>query len=174
MRKLLLLLSCTLVLMSGCTKSNIVSPDGPVEPDFNIKDNVELDMEQMQDVLDEQFVQTEDYPFGQAIEFYIDEKDTSLYLMITVDDDTDPEAAAAYGMEIIDAFNDEAATQDFSYEPSSDDSYGGFSDNYHVWIQIMPESTKEDETTWLVDDNIPAGTNYMVEPREAVTAENQE
>ena len=164
MKKLLLTLSCVL-LLCGCTKSNIVSPEGPVEPDFSIKEDVVLDMVQIQETLDELFVGSEEYPFGKEIEFYIDEKDTSLYLMVTVADDTDPQVAAEYGMAMIEAFNDEVATQDFSYAPSSEESYGGFSDKYHVWIQIMPESTKEDEETWIVDDNIPAGTNYMVEPK---------
>lgn len=165
MKKGLMLLAC-LLLLSGCTKSNIVSPDEPVVPDFSIKDDIVLDMAQMQEVLDEEFVGSEDYPFGQEIEFYIDENDTSLYLMVTVDDDTDPQTAAEYGMAIIDAFNDEVSTQDFSYEPSSEDSYGGFSEKYHVWIQIMPASTKEDESTWLVDDVITAGSNLAVEPKQ--------
>ena len=42
-----------MVLLCGCTKSNIVQPDaGEAEsPDFNIYNNIELDMDQFRAVL---------------------------------------------------------------------------------------------------------------------------
>ena len=49
-RALLVAAGC-MVLLCGCTKSNIVQPDaGEAEsPDFNIYNNIELDMDQFRD-----------------------------------------------------------------------------------------------------------------------------
>ena len=54
------------------------------------------------------------------------------------------------------------ASQDLSYAPSTDDYYGGYAETHNIWIQVMPESTVDDEDTWLVDDVIMAGDQEPV------------
>ena len=47
---------------------------------------------------------------------------------------------------------------------SDEGYYGGYAETHNIWIQVMPESTKDDESTWLVDDVIIAGDQEPVSP----------
>ena len=74
MRKILVLLACAAVL-SGCApKSNIVSPDsteGTVagQPDFDAKDDVEIDWEQAKVDAEDIFTDTKEYPY--SVDFHL-------------------------------------------------------------------------------------------------------
>lgn len=164
MKRLMLLLSCVL-LLSGCTKSNIVTPEGTIAPDFNVKEGIQIDWNQVRGDLSELFTAANNYPMNEMIEFNVDDTEKTVYLMLTVKDDTTKEQAAAFATDLVKAFNDSVSVQDFSYEGSTADSYGGFFQKYSVCIQVMPASTKEEESTWLVDDIIPAGEQKAIEAK---------
>lgn len=171
--KSILLAACCGLLLCGCTEKNIVTPDATVavEPDFGIKENVQIDWEQIQEDLNDEYLDGNDeYPFVKNIDFYTDEseEDMSLYMMVTVADDIPAEVAAEFGTVLMKRFNDAVAQQDFSYGNSSENSYGGFFDVYNGWIQIMPESTADNEDTWLVDDVIIRQDDYIeIQPGKA-------
>ena len=162
MKKILIAIGCAL-LLSGCTESNIVDPrNGSAVPETGIVEGIQIDWGQVQDELDEEFVGSDDYPYGENIDFYVE--DGNAYMMITVQDGVTKEEAASYATAIIKALNDSVATQDFSYKNDGTSMYGKFSQENVVWIYVMPESTVDDESTWLVDDAIVPGQERPVEP----------
>ncbi len=155
-------LGCALFL-SGCTESNIVDPEkGSAVPETGVVEGIQIDWGQVQDELDEEFVASDDYPYGENIDFYVE--DGNAYMMITVKDGVSKEEAANYATAIIKALNDSVAMQDFSYQNDGTSMYGKFSQENVVWIYVMPESTADDESTWLVDDAIVPGQERPVEP----------
>ena len=125
-------------------------------------EGIQIDWGQVQDELDEEFVASDDYPYGENIDFYVE--DGNAYMMITVKDGVSKEEAANYATAIIKALNDSVAMQDFSYQNDGTSMYGKFSQENVVWIYVMPESTADDESTWLVDDAIVPGQERPVEP----------
>ena len=58
---------------------------------------------------------------------------------------------------MIKGFNDLIAQQNSDYAPSSENSYGGFVEQYGIYVLVSPDSTKDDSTTWILEDTIPAG-----------------
>ena len=71
MGKRALLVACgCMLLLSGCTKSNIVQPDASEaeEPDFNVYNNIELDMDQFHEEVNEICLDEDDYPMADSID----------------------------------------------------------------------------------------------------------
>ncbi|OUQ17390.1 hypothetical protein B5E84_10125 [Lachnoclostridium sp. An14] len=162
MKKVLIAIGCA-ALLSGCTQSNIVKPEnGSVVPETGVIEGIQIDWAQVQEELDDQFVGSEDYPYGVNIDFYVE--DENAYVMTTVEDGVSKEEAARYASAVIRGINDSVAMQDFSYKNDGSSFYGKFSDENVVWIYVMPESTVDDESTWLVDDAIIPGRQRLVEP----------
>ena len=60
----------------------------------------------------------------------------------------------------------EAAVQDFSIETSTEDSYGGFFQDYTLNLIVMPDGMMTDKSVWLVNMTIPAGSNEAIVPAE--------
>ncbi|MFT4006161.1 MAG: hypothetical protein QM683_11190 [Lacrimispora sp.] len=92
---------------------------------------------------------------------------------------TTPEEAVEFANAAMRAINDEAAMQDFSFEKSSDTSYGGFFKEYDVHLIVMPDYTMKEKQYWLVDMDIPKGSDEKIVPKEGAvimetTAEDQE
>ena len=72
MGKRALLVACgCMLLLSGCTKSNIVQPDASEaeEPDFNVYNNIELDMDQFHEEVNEICLDEDDYPMAELEDF---------------------------------------------------------------------------------------------------------
>ena len=88
-RALLVAAGCML-LLSGCTKSNIVQPDASQaeEPDFNVYNNIELDMDQFHDEVNEICLDENDYPMADSLDFTIDEDKALIDVTIVVKDGT--------------------------------------------------------------------------------------
>ena len=145
-RLLLIALGCA-AFLAGCTESTILDPTGPAVPETEIIEGIQIDWNQVQDELDEEFVESDDYPYGKNIDFYVE--DGNAYMMVTVEDGVSKEEAAEYATAIIKALNDSVAMQDFSYQNDGTSMYGKFSQENVVWIYVMPESTADEERTWL-------------------------
>ena len=178
MYRALCILGCA-VMLGGCTESNIVNPENAtVTPETGIIEGIELDWDQVTDELNDEFVKSDKYPFGDKIQLNVDEG--NVYIMVTVEDGVSKEEAAQYATEIIKALNVSVETQDFSYQSDEDKLYGTFSEENVIWIQVMPKSTADDESTWLVDDAVvpemqreilPNYTEEEAESAEAAEAE---
>ena len=82
-RLLLIALGCA-AFLAGCTESTILDPTGPAVPETEIIEGIQIDWNQVQDELDEEFVESDDYPYGKNIDFYVE--DGNAYMMVTVED----------------------------------------------------------------------------------------
>lgn len=173
MRKILVLLACAAVL-SGCApKSNIVSPDsteGTVagQPDFDAKDDVEIDWEQAKVDAEDIFTDTKEYPYSVDFHLLLQPEQKEIMLVWVVKDDLPSNQIAKYSEALVKGFNDMVATQDFSIERSSDTSYGGLWKTYGLSYGLAPESTQDDEDTWFISGSYPAGTDFKLPSAEEI------
>lgn len=173
MRKILVLLACAAVL-SGCApKSNIVSPDsteGTVagQPDFDVKDDVEIDWEQAKVDAEDMFTDTKEYPYSVDFHLLLQPEQKEIMLVWVVKDDLPSSEIAKYSEALVKGFNDMVATQDFSIERSSDTSYGGLWKTYGLSYGLAPESTQDDEDTWFISGSYPAGTDFKLPSAEEI------
>lgn len=164
MRKLLLLLVCTM-LLCGCTKSNIVQPGEETkiaDPDFDVKDDVDIDWQQVSTEAEEVFEDKAAYPYSEDFHFMLAPNKKQVMLVWVVSDDFPAEEIGNYAEDLIKKFNDVAATQDFSIETSSNDSYGGLWKRYGMSFGIAPKSTQDDESTWYISGSYEAGQEFVL------------
>lgn len=177
--KAFLICAVSAFLLTGCTESHILASGGPAEPVFETQDGITLDWSQIGNDLDEEFTDSEDYPMALSVNYNLDPKTNHMDVTLLVKEGTTPEEAVDFANAAMRAINDEAAMQDFSYETSSDTSYGGFFKEYDVHLIVMPDYTMEKKEYWLVDMDIPKGSDEKIVPKEGAvimetTAEDQE
>ena len=163
MNKWLLLTGLCGLLLTGCTKSNYVSPDSASAddgPDFNVYENYELDEDQlMADVLDVG-TDPDNYPMAVAIDFGLRMDEGKINIAAIVKDDTSTEDALWYDNEAIKVLNDQIVSQDISYEMSSDKYFGGVFDKNDAYLDIYTQTAFNNGEEPLFSVVIPAGT-YM-------------
>ena len=136
-RALLVAAGC-MVLLCGCTKSNIVQPDE----------------------VDEICLDENDYPMADSIDFTIDEDKSLIDVTIVVKDGTSGEDAAEYADAVLKSINDEAAVQDYNYGESGADTFGGFFQDRETHLKIYEKSAYEAKGEPMYETDIPADT-YM-------------
>lgn len=165
MRKLLALLAC-MMLLSGCTKSNIVNATEETRavsaPDFELRDDIEIDWAQVSDDTEWIFNNETTYPYTRDYHFYLEPNKKEIMLMWVVADDLPDAEIRTYADALIKEFNDAVAIQDFSIERSDKDSYGGLWDEYALSFSIVPESTQDDEETWFIHGSYGAGADFVL------------
>ena len=157
MKKMLILIAGCILFLSGCTKSNIVAPSLAVEPETDIKEGIEIDWGQVLAGLDETFIDPDAYPMGVEIGAAIDPEVKYAQLTIQVKEETDPDDAVAYAMEVAKGLNDEVATQDFKYERSSEKSFGGFLKDYTLQVMVYPEGQYFEDDKCIMDITVQPG-----------------
>lgn len=167
-RKLLAaVLSCVLVLSAGCTKSHILNPEeGHSAPDFSIVTDVELEWEQISEDVMSCYEDSSDYEGLLTFNFAHKDAQKLLTAQLFVDDSVSKKKAALYASDLIKYINDSIAIQNNSLALSTGTSYGGFFDDYSFTVQVMPERTQDDESTWLVNMTVEAGSHTPIVPLE--------
>ncbi|MBE7718661.1 hypothetical protein [Lacrimispora indolis] len=164
--KALMICAMSVMLLTGCTKSNILASGGPAEPVFETQQGIVLDWTQIGNDMDEEFVDNENYPMALSVNYSVDQEKKSIDLTLIVKEGTTPEEAVTFADAAVRFLNDEAAMQDFSFEKSSDTSYGGFFKDYDLRLIVMPDYTMKEEKYWLVDMDIPKGSDEKIVPKE--------
>lgn len=161
-KKALLAAAGCMLLLCGCTKSNIVQPDASEaeSPDFNIYNNIELDMDQFQEEVKEICLDENDYPMADSLDFTIDEDNALIDVTIVVKDGTSGKDAAEYADAVLKSINDEAAVQDYNYGESDVDTFGGFFQDRETHLKIYEKSAYESDEEPMYETDIPADT-YM-------------
>ena len=94
---------------------------------------------------------------GVEIGAVIDPGNKYAQLTIQVKEDTDPDDAVAYAMEVAKGLNDEVATQDFKYERSSEKSFGGFLKDYTLQVMVYPEGQYFEDDKCIMDITVRPG-----------------
>lgn len=165
MRKLLGLLAC-MMLLSGCTKSNIVNATEETRavsaPDMEIRDDIEIDWAQVSVDTEELFNDESRYPYSRDYHFYLEPKKKEIMLMWVVADEFPDNMIHKYAEDLIKYFNDIVAIQDFSIEMSSADSFGGLWKEYGLSFSIVPESTQDEQDTWFISGTYGAGVEFAL------------
>lgn len=164
-KKLFIICGITAMLLAGCTKSNIVT-GGPAEPVFETQEGIVLDWGQIGEDLDAEFLDNEDYPQAVSVNYSVNPDTLTMDLTLMVHAGTTPEEAVDFANAVVRMVNDEAAVQDFSIETSTEESYGGFFQDYSLNLIVMPDGMMTDDSVWLVNMKIPAGSNEPVVPVE--------
>lgn len=158
-KTLILAVGCAAVL-SGCTERTILENNTPMEPDFNLYANIELDDEQIQDDMESIWLDEGDYPMGVALEFERHEEDAYLDMTIVVKDGTSGEDLAEYVDELIKGFNDEVAMQDFNFGESGENTFGGYFQDREIHLKIYEQSAYEAGGEPMYEPEVPMDT-YM-------------
>lgn len=166
-KKLIMILGCA-ALLSGCTKSNIVSPTGvAAEPDTQVHADIVLDWNQVYEEVRETMMDPYTYPDIMDVVAEQAEDGTTVKITVTTDQGVDTDGLLTFCTDAIKATGDEIATQDFNFTGSDDDTYGSYFDTHAVKVEVQPYYTKDDDSTWLVNQTIEAGTNAEVELTDA-------
>lgn len=160
-KKLALAASC-MVLLCGCTKSNIVNPDSPVEPDTENHWDIVLEEEQLQKDVEELYLDEKDYPVASAIAIDLNLDEGYVGVDVVVKDGTSPKEAAEYAMTVIKGVNDEAAVQDFTYGKSGEDTYGGLYQDNEIRVKIYEESVYAAKGTPIYEAVIPKDEYQLI------------
>lgn len=162
------------LLLTGCTKSHILASEGPAEPIFETQEGIVLDWKQINEDMDEQFVDNEEFPMAVSVNYQVLPEKQAINMTLIVKKGTTPEDAVTFADAAVRYLNDEAATQDFSFERSSQTSYGGFFKKNDLHLIVMPQYAQKKEQEWLVDMDIPKGSDKKIVPKEEETQETTE
>ena len=166
-KKMLAVLGCATLLLSGCTQSNIVAPTGEAAaPDFTIKEDVKIVWEQVHEDLGETFMESEEYPGLVQVGFNVNEEEKTVSIELLVSDDTDKEEAVEYATAFVKALNDQVRVQNSYFEESTEESYGGFFKQYGFQIVAAPASASGEEAMYLINDTVAPGEERDIKPAE--------
>lgn len=174
MKKLAFILICSTLLLSGCMRSTVTNQTtadetqleetmvmGVPTPDMEIHDDIVLDWEQGVSDIDRVLRNTNYYPKMTDVSVFINDENAEITLVMSVQDDTTKEEALDYAQRALEDANNAVADQDFSIAKAEENvTYGGLYERYGVYIGIAPDSTKEDDMTWLVDEHLEKGEAY--------------
>lgn len=149
-----------IMLLCGCTKSNIVQPEETPGPDFNIYNDIVISEEQLHYDVEDIYLDPIDYPMASAIDFDLNLDEAYVDITVVVKDGTSPEDTAYFADVAIKGINDEVVVQDFSYGESDTDTFGGLYQDNVINLKIYTESEYEAEGEPLYETQIPMDT-YM-------------
>lgn len=156
MRQWILLL-VSICLLSGCTKSNIVPQNSEEQYGDAPAPVGGIVWEQLWEDFDEVYADTDVFPFVETVNAGVYPEDEQIKFFLLLNTTISQEEAAEFATTVIKGFNDLIAEQNGNYSPSDDQSYGGFVSEYNIYVMVAPDDTKDDESTWILEDNIPKG-----------------
>lgn len=133
-------------------------------PDAVIHDDIKLDFDEAQSSCEELIQDADEYPLSSYIDTVVDEDSKTITLIWPLKNEATEEDGVRYANELIRAFNDACADQDFSIARSTEESYGGLYQKYAVNIQVFREKDILAPELYLVSMTILAGTNEAVVP----------
>lgn len=147
-------------LLCGCTKSNIVRPDATDGPDFNMYNDIVIDMEQLHEDVDDVYLDEGDYPMAEAIDFDLNLDEGYVEVTAVVKDGTTPEDAAYFADAAVKGVNDQVAIQDFTYGESDEKNFGGLYQDNEIRLKVYEASSYESNGDPIYETTVPADT-YM-------------
>ncbi len=86
---------------------------------------------------------------------YQDEHEVRFFLLLNRE--ISGKKASEFAMEVVKTFAYLISEQNGDYAPPSEDSFGGYLDDYSIYVMVGPDDTKADTSTWILEDTIPAG-----------------
>lgn len=135
-------------------------------PDFSETKDVALDFIQLHNDTIECFGDIDENPYVYILDVNVDGDNDAK--TISVDaicmDDTTKEEAEQFIAAVLRHANDSAVTQSTEYHLSSQESFGDLFDKYALTVTVRPDSTQEDESTYLLNLDIAAGGEIPLNP----------
>ncbi len=145
-----IVLACA-CLLCGCTERTIIESGGPQAGADGIV------WEQLWEDWAAAYEDTATYPFVETVNcsFYPEENRVEFYMLFnkTISEDK----AINFAMEAVKGMGDLVAAQNSNYTKSSDTSFGSYLDAYEIYVMAGDDLTKEDSSTWIFEDTVPAG-----------------
>lgn len=162
MKKIAMILLASMLILSGCTESNIVS--GGSNQDYSdLPQPVGgIVWEQLWEDWDEAYTDQDVYPFSETVNGGVYEDENAMKFYILLNQEISKEEAAEYATTVIKGLGDLIAEQNPDYTESGEESYGSFIDQYEIYVMVAPDDTKSDEESWILEDTIPAGSYRAV------------
>lgn len=155
MKKIIVLLLASMLVLSGCTKSNIVKGGQDYS---DMPQPVEgIVWEQLWEEWDEMYTDQDLYPFSETVNGGVYADENTMKFFILLNQEISKEEAAEYATTVLKGLGDLMAGQNPDLTASGDDSYGSYMDKYNIYVMVSPDATKSDESTWILEDTIPAG-----------------
>lgn len=147
------------ISVTGCVEREIVV-NKTIEdiPDVTIKDDIEIDWEQVMDDC-ESILTEQDYPYGCYLDFAVHDDENSTEIIWPLKPDCPIKEMPKYAEAYAKAFNDAIAVQDFSIAPSTGDSYGGYWDKHDMDVQVYYEKDIMEPGKYVINQIVPAGSN---------------
>lgn len=168
-RKLSFILLMLATILSGCTKSHIVSPEesmvkGDGQPNFEVNKNIDIDWIEVREDLRDEFVD----PYGEFGDYVLDmkviydNKTQLLTVLLPVTHEATGDIAVLYGEAVLKAVGTSIATQNFYYEAADEEdtenlNYGSYFDEHDVCVQVFPYDKEGDTSAYFVNDIVKAG-----------------
>lgn len=150
--------------LSGCapTERTVVQRG----PNFSPTENVELDFTQIHNDTMEAFGDVDENPYVYILSVDIsgDNSQKTVNVDAVCMDDTTKEEAEQFAAAAIRHINDAAVTQSTEYELSSKESFGTLFQKYGLTLAVRPESSAEDESSWLVNLKLNPGDEIPLNP----------
>lgn len=144
-------------LLCGCTKSTITNPEPDTEAEQAQENPYGIDWDKFWEDWTNKYTDPEIYPFAGTVSggIFADENAARFFLLLN--EDISPEEAQAYAMDVVKGFGTLIAEQNSQYSPASETSFGSFLDGHDIYVMVSNDDTKMDESTWILEDTIPAG-----------------
>ncbi len=151
--------AAVMLALTGCVEREIVINKTIKEvPDVTIKDDIEIDWEQVMDDC-EAALDPEEFPYGLYLDFSVHDDENYTEIIWPVKSECPLDEMPRYAEAFAKAFNDAVAIQDFSVAPSDDGYYGGYWDEHDMDAQVYYERDIMDPDRYYVNQIVPAGSN---------------
>lgn len=156
MKKVMIILLSAMLVLSGCTESNIVT--GPSQDYSDLPQPVGgIVWDQLWADWDETYTDLELYPFSETVNCNIDPEKNVIKFFLLLNQDISRKEAAEYATAAVKGLNDLICEQNGSYTPSTEDSFGSYLEQYEIYVMVGADSTKDNTETWIIEETIPAG-----------------
>ena len=156
MKRWIILMAGICLLLSGCTKSNIVYGNNNKHDDQYQPVNG-IVWEQLWEDFSEIYADPDIYPFAASVNAGVYPEENVVKFNLLVNEEISGKEASDYATKAVKGFNDLIAAQNSAYAPSDVESYGGYLAQYGIYVMVGPDATKDDPDTWIIEDLIPQG-----------------
>ena len=164
------MIAASMCLLCGCTKSTIIAGRQDAS-DLPQPDSQGIVWEQLWEDLRDTFEDEDVYPFVETVNGGLFPEDNQLRFFLLLNTEISDQEAADFATEFLMGFNDLISEQNSMYEPSSDESYGGYVSKFDIYVMVSEDGAKSEKSQWILEDTIPAGEYRPVNPDAAPAVE---
>ncbi len=147
-------------LLCGCTESTITeSTVYDEEYDIEVPEISAdgLAWDQLFSDMSRDYENTGLYPFAGTVSMGLFENEGVIRFFLLVNEPISEKEAAEYAMDVVKGAGGLIHNQNSAYTAPGETSFGSYLDKYDIYVLVAPDDSKSDESTWILEDTIPAG-----------------